>query len=327
MKKLLTLAIIAATCATASAQSIYGDMETWRTYSTGFPSTTIMNPKGWFSIDSLLFTVGPVVDPGGAFNHQLFQSTDVHGGTYSAKVLSRTQGAGGSLGSIGVAPGVLTNSQPEFDATKFSGSDPYAALYYVGGLSTTTRYKTLTAWIKYMPKGLDNGSIVVEHLIPGAGSGGSDSLVGWGYVTISAPVTTWTRVNVDINYSSPATATQMRIFFYSSDPYGSGTYEDSSTMYVDDVALSTTAVDNVSAAKDIVNVYPNPSTGNLYLHSFTGEQLTWTAFNLNGQLIASKTFTGREAVNLSNVAGGMYFYNITNKDGQIIQRGKFTIAK
>ncbi|MGN6569193.1 MAG: T9SS type A sorting domain-containing protein [Flavipsychrobacter sp.] len=326
MKKLFTLAIIAATF-TANAQSIYGDMETWRTYTAGPGSTTIMNPKGWFSIDSLLFTVGPVVDFGGTFNHQLFQSTDVHGGTYSAKIVSRTQGAGGALGTFGIAPGVLTNSQPEFNSAKFSSGDPYAALYYVGGLSTTTRYKTLTAWIKYIPQGIDNGSIVVEHLIPGAGSGGNDSLVGWGYVTISAPITSWTRVNVDIDYTSPATATQMRIFFYSSDPYGAGNYSDSSTMYVDDVALSTTGVTDLSSANDVVNVYPNPSTGNIYLHSFTGEQLSWTAFNLNGQMIANKTFTGRESVNLSNIAGGMYFYNITDKNGQIIQRGKFTIAK
>ena len=327
MKKLFTLALISAICTGAYAQSIYGDMETWRTYTTGLGSDTIMNPKGWFTTDSLIFTVGPVVDHGGKFNKQVTQSSDAHGGSYSAKVMSRVQGAGGSLGTFGVAPGVLTNSQPEFNSAKFSSSDPYAALYYVGGLSTTTHYKVLTAWVKYLPKGLDNGSIVVEHLIPGAGAHGSDSLVGWGYVVINSVINTWTRVSVDIAYTTPATPTQLRMFFYSSDAYGTITPVDSSTMYVDDVALSTTDVPGVSAANDIVNVYPNPSAGTVYLHSFTGEQLIWTAFNINGQVVASKTFSGRESVNLSAAASGIYFYSIANSNGETIQRGKFTIAK
>ncbi|MBS1689547.1 MAG: T9SS type A sorting domain-containing protein [Bacteroidetes bacterium] len=327
MKKLFTLALTSAICTAAYAQSIYGDMETWRTYTTGLGATTVMNPKGWFTTDSLIFTVGPVVDAGGKFNMQVTQSSDAHGGNYSAKVMSRVQGTGGALGTFGVAPGVLTNSQPEFNSAKFSSTNPYAALYYVGGLSTTTHYKVLTAWVKYLPKGIDNGSIVVEHLIPGAGAGGSDSLVGWGYVVINSPVTTWTRISVDIAYATPANPTQLRMFFFSSDPYGTVAAVDSSTMYVDDVALSTTDVPSVSAANDVVNVYPNPSVGTVYLHSFTGEQLTWTAFNINGQVVARKTFSGRESVNLSDVASGMYFYNIANSNGETIQHGKFTIAR
>lgn len=325
MKKIFTIAFMSAICISAHAQSIYGDMETWRTYTTGPGSTTIMNPKGWYSVDSLIFTLGPVLDFGGTFYHQVTQSTDVHGGTYAVKIMSRTQGQGGSLGTFGIAPGVLTNAQPEFNSAKFTPADPFAALYYTGGLASTTKFKTLTAWIKYAPAGLDNGGVAVEEIIPGAGAGGTDSVVGYGSLTITSPISVYTRVNVDITYTSAATPTSLRMFFYSSDP--TGTPVDSSTMYVDDVALSTTAVNNVTANTDVVNVYPNPSNGTIYLHSFTGEQLNWTAFNINGQMIANKSFNGRETVNLSNIAAGMYFYNITNSNGEIIQRGKFTIAK
>jgi len=325
MKRLFTIVLLSAFCISAHAQSIYGDMETWRTYTTGPGSTTIMDPKGWYSIDSLLFTLGPVLDFGGTFYHQVTQSTDVHGGTYAVQIMSRTQGQGGSLGTFGVAPGVLTNAQPEFNSSKFSPTDPFAALYYTGGLASTTKFKTLTAWIKYAPSGLDNGGIVVEEIIPGAGAGGADSVVGQGEVSITSPISTYTKVNVDITYLSSATPTTLRIFFFSSDPTGNPV--DSSTMYVDDVTLSTTAINSVTPNTEVVNIYPNPSNGIIYLHSFTGEQLFWTAFNINGQMVANKSFNGRESVNLSNVAPGMYFYNITNSNGAIIQRGKFTIEK
>ena len=302
----------------AFAQSITGDMETWRSSSAG--SKTVMQPNGWYSLDSLIFLYGPIVDFGGTFNHQVFQSSDAHGGSSSAQLISKTQG------TLGVAPGTISNAKPLFNISKFSASDPLAALSYTGGLLTTTHIAQVTAWIKYLPVGADAGGVEAIHVIPGAGAGGNDSIVGGGNLSITSAISTWTQITVPVSYFTAGNPTQFRIFFYSSDPNTSSP-ADSSTMWVDDVTYSTTSIPPVCFGTPVVNVSPNPTQGQIYLHEFYGETLTWQAYDLNGRMVISQTFTDKANADMSQYPDGMYFYNITNHNGEVIQRGRFSLVK
>jgi hypothetical protein len=87
------------------------------------------------------------------------------------------------------------------------------------------------------------------------------------------------------------------------------------------------AVGNVTMKNDLVKVYPNPTTGIIHLDGPQNTELTCELFSISGQVITKQTFTGNNALDVSYLPTGLYFYNIYGTNGSIVQRGKVTVDR
>ncbi|MBA3829521.1 MAG: T9SS type A sorting domain-containing protein [Taibaiella sp.] len=315
MKKIYTLFSLLVISLASNAQIANTGFEVWHTQTVS--GHTITEPNNWFSLDSLIYAMGPTLYPSAHFSSQMFQSTDAHSGTYSAKLISRQQD------SIGIAPGILSNAQAQVNIAVLlsNPSNPLAAVYFSGGTNVTQRIATLKTWIKYLPKGSDMGEIRVTALV--AGTSG-DSTIGVGDTTIGA-ISSYTQVTVNINYATPTIVPQKLLIQYFSSAAAGSTPTDSSTMYTDEAATAL-GIENVPGG-DIVVCYPNPTNGMVHLNYSGNEKLTWQIMSINGSIINQKEINGNSSIDLTGMPDGLYFYNIADGNNAIMQRGKITLTK
>lgn len=107
---------------------------------------------------------------------------------------------------------------------------------------------------------------------------------------------------------------------------------DSSTLYADDLAMTTipnpdnSSVPGVSA-NDVVRVYPNPASGSIYIDVLQGTDMTCKLINVSGQVVAVKALKGAEQIDITHLPGGVYFYAIEDSNGNTLQREKLVISK
>lgn len=79
------------------------------------------------------------------------------------------------------------------------------------------------------------------------------------------------------------------------------------------------AVENISML-DNVNVYPNPSTGNVTITNDNGTENTITVFDISGKQITSKTSITATTLDLSSYGSGVYVVEITNDNNKKTER-------
>jgi hypothetical protein len=315
MKKLFTL-LLSLSCTAAMAQNINGDFDTWRTYGAGFPATTLTAPVGWYGTDSLLFTFGPLLSPGTTFKAQLTKATPSHTGAFAAKAMTLDQGP-----DFGVLPGLLVNCKPTIDPNNFDPNDPLGSITFEGGLHTIERVNTISAWIKYEPKGGDEGEMTLLAYLEGAAADGTDSLVGMADTILDQAYPAFTEFKLRVAYIDPTVIpNKVMIGFISS----SDATTDSSVIYVDDAEImSASGVKTVVFQQEIVKVYPSPATDHISLTTTYTKPLVWQAFSLEGKLVATEKLQGQADVNISQLAPGTYLYRVSNEEGKVIQQQKF----
>lgn len=310
MKKTITLLAAGLILAgSAQAQLMNTDMELWHTYTSGPPNVTLESPNGWYGLDSTLATFGIIL---GAGKKQVYKSTDKHGGTYAAALVSR------SYTGFGVVPGILSNAHIAVDL---------ATQDYVlsGGTPVTQRIGTVSAWVKYVPKGNDSGVVGAFAVIQGIGAGGADSVIGEGFTTFGA-INNYTQMTVPITYINNTQIPTHIQFGFISGNLDNGV--DSSVLYVDDVSMTVASGISQQLVKNkIVSCYPNPASNTLYLSTNEAEKLIWEAVSANGQLVASKEFTKTATVSLNDLPSGTYFFRVLNMNKEMIQTGKFVVTK
>jgi len=334
MKKIYVLLFTVVMCSNAFAQTIANaGMESWRTNTSGGisggPLDTIHAPISWYGLDSLIIadgeTYGHLAGAGNDWNPQIFPDSIVkHSGTYSAKIMTVTQDI---LCNIA---GVLSNSAIAVDVAELiSGGSVTSATSYSGGTPISHRIASVSAWVQYKAgvdtsgtTGPDTASLTVLVYSTIAGV---DSVVGRDTVYI-LPTSTWTQVTANIKYTdSVNSADTVRILFASSGAAGM----DSSTLNVDDVSMvyaSYTAVNNVSAQSD-VKVYPNPTSGILNIEVTGNAGANFQLYAVNGQLVANRALTGKDAIDVSYLPDGLYFYTICDANGSVIQRSKVSVLQ
>ncbi len=72
-----------------------------------------------------------------------------------------------------------------------------------------------------------------------------------------------------------------------------------------------------------VSVYPNPFTSTIYIQTTSPKQETFSLYDSYGKLILTKTIIdNKEQINTSQLAAGLYFYSIVNKNGERVKAGK-----
>lgn len=292
----------------ASAQTVvFSDMESWKTNSVGFPPTTLDATSGWRCPDSLAFAYSILV---GTPQRQLYKSTDKHGGSYAAKIVTQYQGS-----TLGNLAGVLTNAVINLDIVnqKFTLS---------GGTSLNGRVNFVNAWLKYNPTGGDSATVIVSSIIKGGKGNGDDSVVGSGlyYITSAQP---YTLVNVPIDYgTNTATPNALQIVFTSSG----GQATVGSELFIDDVSYSIfpASVGNVNNNTKFV-VAPNPASTKLQLQS--EDKVRFIMYSVTGQQVLSVDVNGSTIVDVSSLAAGTYYYAAINANGEMVKNSSIVIAK
>ncbi len=292
----------------ASAQTVvFSEMEGWKTNSVGFPPTTLDATDGWRCPDSLAFAYSILV---GSPQRQLYKSTDKHGGSYAARIVTQYQGS-----TLGNLAGVLTNAVINLDIVnqKFTLS---------GGTSLNGRVNYVNAWLKYNPTGGDSATVIVSSIIKGGKGNGDDSVVGNGlyYITSAQP---YTLVNVPIDYgTNTATPNALQIVFTSSG----GQATVGSELFIDDVSYSIfpVGIETVNESNKL-DIYPNPASNKLQLASKTA--LHFAMYNVTGQRVLNADVNGTTSIDVTSLAAGTYYYTATNASGEVVKRNSLVIAK
>ncbi len=332
MKKLFLLLCVATLPCTMFAQFIpNAGMESWRTTSSGAHGpVSVEAPNGWFTSDSIIIALGqnPIIalalgTSDADWRRQIFKEpTTTHGGSFSAKVMTMLED------TFEVA-GIITNATP---SVQISFSPPgITGLSLNGGSPISVKPVSVSAWVQYYPgkdgtgmTGIDSGLLTVQAL---GHVGGKDSVIGTGTAVI-APSSSWVQVTANIVYIDAVHAIDTFRIAFSSSKTAMGL--DSSTLYVDDVTMTTTANPDNSgvhtvSGNELVHVYPNPANGIVYISAPQNAGLSCKLFNTDGRVVAETALAGTDKLDVSKLPAGVYFYDIVDNNGSVVQKGKLSV--
>ncbi len=77
-----------------------------------------------------------------------------------------------------------------------------------------------------------------------------------------------------------------------------------------------------------LSVFPNPATNFVNFSTSSLEATKVLAIDLTGKIIATETMEmGKAKLNTSNLASGIYMYQVVDKNNQVLTTGKFNINK
>lgn len=321
MKKLLLFITALTVGNIANAQIANAGLESWRTSSAGSLLPKIVRaPISWYGSDSLIIATGQSIgtllsiDPS-VWQTQLFKdSTTVHGGTYSAKLVTKDQD------TLGIFPGTLSNCENHVIIDMLSGTVDF---YQTGGTPVTERVVSVSAWVNYQPaSGSDTASLTIQAL---GKYDGADTTFGFGGIPITA-TTGWVQVTANMTYTTTSiNVDTLRITFASS---GGASMAEGSTLFVDDVTMVTEpqSVQTLANSK-VVKVYPNPANDMLYVEANNYSSYICKLIANDGRVVATATIDGKTGIDISALPSGNYSYIISNMSGVAVQNGKVAIAK
>ena len=99
------------------------------------------------------------------------------------------------------------------------------------------------------------------------------------------------------------------------DVYG---HDDNSVCWIDDIIFpgNTLVIDDVTEVEqNIVTVYPNPANDVLYIKGVDTGNVE--IYNFIGVKVVSKSVSSCESINITDLASGMYFVRIADKNGDV----------
>jgi hypothetical protein len=293
----------------ATAQTIpNGNFENWAG-TNGAPEA----PTGWLTTDFILGYYNNV--PAGSYfdTGTVTKSTDVHGGSFAAKIstLSLPTNGGGSV----VHPGWLVlGAKP--------GLYDYADLPNAGA-PCLTRPTQFQFYYKLTGPAADSASALVYVTRTVAGV---PTVLGGAFQYLK-PTTGYTLLTMPLDYSSGAVPDSVHIQLSSGD---ARVITAGTTLLVDDLTLlnPTLATRAGAATQDLVQVAPNPSPAGRFLLS-SPEQPDLAAaplavFDVTGRLVqrqaAQAVPGGSRTLDLSGLPLGIYTLRLDTKQGSIVRQ-------
>lgn len=318
-KSLLIVASLLIGAYTSNAQIINPNFATW---TDDEASPTVKDPNagagfsGWWDFNFLnespfLGGSTPAVTPD--------STTTYNGAKYSAKIttVALTSTSAGIVSKYGVKDTM---------GLMFTGNISVAgtAISVKTGEPWGNRLTQFSFYYQYAPNGVDSAScaVVVSHF-----SGGKRNTLGAGIVKIFSTVSSWTLGTVNITYDS-AVGLPDTIFVEFSSSSQLSKPKVGSTLLVDGIS-TVDGVNEVSATPASVSVYPNPATNAVHF-TITGNDIAnyINVFDMTGKKITTLDAHNNIAIlNSSELASGLYFYQLYNKAGNLMKTGKFSISK
>ena len=257
-----------------------GDFETW---------TDTVTAASWSSNN---YSIGGILN----YNF-VHRSTDVHGGTYAAKLESMNLPVLGNMG------GLIT----------LGSYDMLAGLS--GGQGITGKPIKLKGYFKYAPVSSDTMAVIV---IMTKWNGSSRDTLFYSGIMTNTTVAAYTLFEIPISYTpSTESPDTMNIVATSSAGYAP---QVGSALFIDDMSFEYGAGINETAENSILSVFPNPTTGNINV-LLNGEQNTITVTNLLGEVIYSQATTSKNLnIDLSSFADGIYMLGVDNGSSKHFQK-------
>lgn len=314
-KQLLTLFSFIAV-STAFAQIPNNGMELW--------GSTIGQPQEPASYVSANVLVNFLL-PGNVTS--VFQGTgvDAHSGTYSAKITTVKVTSNPSPGTFPDTLGVLllgvVNTSP---------------LGLKAGTPWTTRLNSVDFFYKYTSVSGDNGA-VIAYLTGHEGGNVRDTLA-MAAMPFNSTVSAFTAGSAPFVYDGafPSTAQpdSLHIYFLSSArPWLTNALvpnpaQVGSTLWIDDVAVTTVGLKESFKLGEVVKAYPNPATNYFTVSVANDDAVSTEVFDVTGKRVAlipmdnSKVRINTEAYN-----EGLYIYSVKDKNNKIISTGKINVSK
>lgn len=253
------------------------------------------------------------------------KTTDVHGGTYALKLT--TQASSVDLSSFSfpydTVPGML-----------ISGNLSAGIL----GIPFSQRPSAVNFWYKYTSVGGDSAGFLFNLTRWDSGTN-TQVTVGQGLASINATVGTYTLGNLTINYLDNGNPDTVSIIAFSSfnalaligNQIPTHPPIPGSTLYLDDISILTTAVDENEAGKFDFKMFPNPVSDELSIlcngHQFANNPINVEFYDMTGRRVQSFNVTQMiSKADVSGLASGMYIYAVKNGN-TVLRTGKFTVAK
>lgn len=312
MKQLLFTLLIGCSIA-GRAQSLYGDLENWRTYTViTEPGTPLQSPAHWNTADSTIFYAHGYFT-GATFVQQVFQDNSAHSGSSAAKLVTHHQD------TLGTLPALLTNTDISIDFTAFSSGNIDSTLLFSGGTPVSSRIPSCDAWVKYAPTGTDTAFFRVQAVITGGAVGGGDSIIGLGSAYVTGMVSSYTHIVANIVYSDATSVPSVIRLFISSSGKAP---QEGSTLYIDDINMTPVGISE--PAPQPCTLYPNPANDHVWFRDPNGRNCTLSVYTMDGRLVLSHTLnTGAD---ISSLPCGMFLYRLSD-EGTLLSSGLLQVAR
>jgi len=296
--------------APAQAQTLTNlNLETWSQRAKAVP-TGVEAPTNWQTTDDLLSILAKSPLPSSTAT--VSKTTDVHGGSFAAKMESKVYAPFQSI--IPVVPGILTLG----NAIKFtSDGSEITGVPYTGRPTSVQFYYKLTG-----PAALNDSAAVFFSLTRNVG-GTTQYVVSRG--VLLAPAAAYTLVTLPLTYTSTTTPDSLHLTFTSGDARRptAGT-----ALFIDDVAVVGTATATHAAAAAAISVSPNPSPDGRYVLSTTEAGLLaapLTVLDATGRVVRREdaprlAAAASRTLDLSALPGGIYTVQLFTPRGLVTRK-------
>lgn len=292
----------------AQAQSLTNlNFETWAT------RNGVEAPTNWLTTDDdFAFYNGK---PAGTYNFgTVTKTTDVHGGTYAAKLTTTNVTVSGMTGNV---PGELILGAK-------TGVYKYLGLP-LGGGPVTVRPTQLQLYYKLSGPAADS-AVAIAYLTKT--TNGVPTLIGIGYQFL-APATAYTAVTAPINYDPNSSVTPDSVHIILSSGFARN-ITVGTALFVDDITLGGVALATRAAASTqaLLTIAPNPSpSGHFVINSPDQPALAaspWQVLDALGRVVAQQPAqavpSGQRELDLSALSSGIYLLRLDSKDGTIVRQ-------
>ncbi len=216
-------------------------------------------------------------------------------------------------------PDVINDTTGVVFAGKINISPPS----FILGFPYTGRPEKLEFWSKYTPVGNDTGG---ARIILRKWNGTGSDTIAFGEMQISTtiPYSLW---QVNLTYYSTELPDSAIIIFASSESVRNARV--GSTIYIDDVVFTGwVSIDEKDFFSDKVKIFPNPATDEVNILAQIDEANKVKVLDAAGKQVGVYTIRNYNAtINTSLFAGGIYFYEISDKKDKILTKGKFGVVR
>ena len=294
MKATLLFNILVLFGISTQAQVINGGFENWDN------SSQICNdPISWESFNSATadFGVCTVVQ----------ETNDVHSGTSAMRISVETLILAPDPDEI--IPGIATNGTVDLFNELLEGGQSY-----------TARPTSFTGWFKAEPVNQD--WYYFQALLINEISGDTIGAAEWGDTAI---VSSYTQFDAPVFYWSPESPTLLQISLYGGDLDDP---QEGTVVWFDDIedVVDASGISEVELAS--INSYPNPVVDNLKFNLGNQKSVDVQLFNILGdKMLQTEISQSKNSIDMSTLSNGVYIWQMTSDENQLIKTGKFVLAR
>lgn len=299
-----------------------GDLENW--YNVPVSGTLNYDQPGTGPTDNWLATLNELASvpaPIGPGPVTVFKTTDAHGGTYAAKLVSQNLTM---FPSDIFIPGMLGTCQMVMAETR--------AL--LGRACAACKPLKFTGYFKYEPVNGDSAAAVVLLSKWNTTTKHRDTL-GVGFFLIKEAVSQYTKFEIPVYYftseieSDSITVLCVASAGFNAVSFTQGKGQVGSTLYIDDLALEYASGIEQSLMPEVgVKTYPNPAHGMLNVElSKQVKNGVFEIYNTSGRLAGSEPCTLlKNSVSVEGLPAGTYYFRLV-EGKTLLNTGAFTVIK